>query len=648
MGLLELHRASAGSGKTYTLAKKFLWYFLTVRENQDDAESVTRRLRTVPELRDSLSHILAVTFTNKATNEMKQRIVEKLNALAYPPREYLAGDMTKEPDYMRDFITALDVKPEDISRLARKGLYILLENYSDFQVSTIDSFFQQVLRTFAYETDLNDSYALELDSKYLAKVSIDATLQDIEERRASSEVRYWINLLMDNARKSGGNQWNMFQKSDSNGAVYSDFINSLGRLENEEFKKIRDELEEYFDRTPDLIEIYEKLDEKADALLRSHWEKMEEKGKELLKLLATTEVNDATKKKFFDHATKSVDYKYNALPASPYSPMQDKNFEGKTYLGRRNAEPDFYGKAEPLYKEMREAYLQWQEAFESPEISHWLIYKKKFPYLGLLQIVLRKRREYLEENNSVELGETNTLLRKIIGKEEAPFIYERLGTRLNHFLIDEFQDTSEMQWDNFKPLLVESLGRGNENLLIGDAKQSIYRFRNADSSLISEKVEEQFADVELHGNVPQENTNYRSSEVVVRFNNGFFRMLTDRLGDVVYDQGGTIDFRRLYENVEQNLPDRKKSADAAPEGYVEVNYIKGDKKDEREQLTVERMPAMINELRSRGYRMKDIAILVSKNNQGIMIINELTRYNAAVEDPAARIEFISEQSLMVS
>ena len=646
--MLELHRASAGSGKTYTLAKKFLWYFLTVRENQDDAESVTRRLRTVPELRDSLSHILAVTFTNKATNEMKQRIVEKLNALAYPPREYLAGDMTKEPDYMRDFITALDVKPEDISRLARKGLYILLENYSDFQVSTIDSFFQQVLRTFAYETDLNDSYALELDSKYLAKVSIDATLQDIEERRASSEVRYWINLLMDNARKSGGNQWNMFQKSDSNGAVYSDFINSLGRLENEEFKKIRDELEEYFDRTPDLIEIYEKLDEKADALLRSHWEKMEEKGKELLKLLATTEVNDATKKKFFDHATKSVDYKYNALPASPYSPMQDKNFEGKTYLGRRNAEPDFYGKAEPLYKEMREAYLQWQEAFESPEISHWLIYKKKFPYLGLLQIVLRKRREYLEENNSVELGETNTLLRKIIGKEEAPFIYERLGTRLNHFLIDEFQDTSEMQWDNFKPLLVESLGRGNENLLIGDAKQSIYRFRNADSSLISEKVEEQFADVELHGNVPQENTNYRSSEVVVRFNNGFFRMLTDRLGDVVYDQGGTIDFRRLYENVEQNLPDRKKSADAAPEGYVEVNYIKGDKKDEREQLTVERMPAMINELRSRGYRMKDIAILVSKNNQGIMIINELTRYNATVEDPAARIEFISEQSLMVS
>ena len=130
MGLLELHRASAGSGKTYTLAKKFLWYFLTVRENQDDAESGTRRLRTVPELRDSLSHILAVTFTNKATNEMKQRIVEKLNALAYPPREYLAGDMTKEPDYMRDFITALDVKPEDISRLARKGLYILLENYS--------------------------------------------------------------------------------------------------------------------------------------------------------------------------------------------------------------------------------------------------------------------------------------------------------------------------------------------------------------------------------------------------------------------------------------------------------------------------------------------------------------------------------------
>lgn len=163
---LELHRASAGSGKTYTLAKKYLWYYLTIRQDNG-----SRRLRTVPELNDSLSHILAITFTNKATNEMQQRIVEKLDALAFPP----SG---KSPDYMDDFCRELGVPPSELSRICRKALYVLLENYSEFQVSTIDSFFQLVLRTFAYETDLNDSYAIELDSEYLAKVGIDATLND--------------------------------------------------------------------------------------------------------------------------------------------------------------------------------------------------------------------------------------------------------------------------------------------------------------------------------------------------------------------------------------------------------------------------------------------------------------------------------------
>lgn len=166
-------------------------------------------------------------------------------------------------------------------------------------------------------------------------------------------------------------------------------------------------------------------------------------------------------------------------------------------------------------------------------------------------MTLRKRKEYLEDNNSVELAETNSLLSRIIGEDDAPFIYERLGTRLNHFLIDEFQDTSRMQWNNLLPLLSESLSRGNGNLLIGDAKQSIYRFRNADPSLIADKVERQFSGVRTLGDAPSENTNWRSDPEVVEFNNGFFSFLTARLSDEYQGENTSVDYRSLYGNVRQ-------------------------------------------------------------------------------------------------
>ncbi len=650
MELLELHRASAGSGKTYTLAKKYLWYFLTIKE-----ENGPRRLRTAAELHDSLSHILAITFTNKATNEMQQRIVEKLNALAFPPKDY--GDTKdkgkkkpKHPDYMDDFCRDLDVTPQELSRTCRKALYILLENYSEFQVSTIDSFFQLVLRTFAYETDLNDSYAIELDSEYLAKVGIDATLNDIEEKKASSAVMHWIGVLMDRGRESG-EKWNIFQKKEDKRSIYYSFMKSVGRLENEDFKQIRTRLEEYFERTPDLPEIYESLDLKYSTPLKEPFAAMQAAAKKLLGLMKSADI-DATKKKFRDHSQKCLRCKWNRLPSGnlqKFTPVSD--FSGASYLKRRNAEPDFYKVAEPLYREMIDARNRWLAEFETTAYKHWSLYKKNFPYLGLLSITLRKRREYLEDNNCVELAETNSLLSRIIGEDDAPFIYERLGARLNHFLIDEFQDTSRMQWNNLRPLLSESLSRGNENLLIGDAKQSIYRFRNADPSLISERVEAEYADVKALGDSPGENTNWRSDPEVVEFNNGFFSMLADRLAsqkNSSQDGNCGIDFRKLYGNVVQKIRPLDEDKDKDVKGYVEINIIRADRKEESTAAVITLIPSVIGELRSRGYMLGDIAILVDTNTEGETLINEFARYNLEEASPEERIEFISEQSLKVA
>ena len=177
--MLDLHRASAGSGKTYTLAKKYIWYLITI-----SPEGAPRRLRTDAELADSAHHILAVTFTNKATNEMQLRIVDKLFELATRAPEWKKDrsgvSRIVAPDYMGDFTTALHEGPERVAAVCRKALSILLENYSDFKVSTIDSFFQLVLRTFAYESELNDTYQVELDSEFLSQVGVDGTLEEID------------------------------------------------------------------------------------------------------------------------------------------------------------------------------------------------------------------------------------------------------------------------------------------------------------------------------------------------------------------------------------------------------------------------------------------------------------------------------------
>lgn len=172
--MLQIQRASAGSGKTFTLAKKYIWFLIAVRP-----DGKSWRLRTPREIADGLPRILAVTFTNKATNEMKQRIVEKLASLSKAETVNLSEEEASRIDYLDEFSSSLGVDRKDIGRNCRIALELLLNDYSDFRVSTIDSFFQTILRTFAYESNLNDSYQVEIDSEFIAAAAVDATLDDI-------------------------------------------------------------------------------------------------------------------------------------------------------------------------------------------------------------------------------------------------------------------------------------------------------------------------------------------------------------------------------------------------------------------------------------------------------------------------------------
>lgn len=652
--MLDLHRASAGSGKTYTLAKKYIWYYLTISE-----EGGARRLRTDAELAESARHILAVTFTNKATNEMQVRIVNRLFDLAYmkPVMKGRPGGSVRvsSPDYMQDFIDDLhaggaEADPNSLAEVSRKALAILLENYSDFNVSTIDSFFQLVLRTFAYESDLNDTYQVELDSEFLSEVGVDGTLEDIDSDKPDRELRFWIGALMDRTDTSS---WNIFarNKKGFGDGPYKEFIDSVKKLENEEYKFKRDEIDAYFNHVSpaDFIRLYLDLEKTYDEPVRSAFIRFRAACIAALEVvpsdyIATFSPNSAGGKLFGRLiAMRDAGRKqWHDLPVGlekVLTPDFIAKGKGKEAVAPY---PQLVERLGPVWTALEE----WTAALADPAYNHWRLYSVNLPYLALFSSVMRKRQDYLNETNSVELGETSMILHGIIGDDDAPFIYERLGTYLNHFLIDEFQDTSRLQWENLLPLLRESMSRENDNLIIGDAKQSIYRFRNADPSLISSGVQEAFGDrVRVFGNRPEENTNYRSRLRVVQFNNSFFRYLVGRLDrEASVAADGRMQFGPIYGNVAQTPFKRGES------GYVEVCVGPRKQGNPFKRYLEKRIPLLIRDLLERGYRQKDIAVLVRTASEGDAVIQTLVEYNASLQDEDSgltgpEIKFVSEQSL---
>lgn len=659
--MLDLHRASAGSGKTYALARKYIWFLITISQ-----EGEPRRLRTDAELADSARHILAVTFTNKATNEMQQRIVDKLFSLGNSPVEYgrdaQGNPQISKPDYMREFAGTLGVDPKRVAAVCRKALSLLLENYSDFKVSTIDSFFQLVLRTFAYESDLNDAYQVELDSEFLSQVGVDGTLEEIDANEGDRATPYWIRRLMERGEK----RWNIFSREKSTmpgvSNPYTEFVKSVQRLDNEEYKLIRDEMEDYFSSSPDFISLYEGLACKYEKPVKEAFREMRDICSDILSFLPG-ELQGVGSRTVLGQLISRL-RRFAKPGEKDWRSDPDKKLKVEQYFVSGYGEDSaafrkilapyggLAGKLSEAMARLQSAFETWTAARTSPDFCHWMLYSANIPYLALFSIASRKRQEYLDEANAVELGETSMILHGVIGDSDAPFIYERLGSTLNHFLVDEFQDTSRLQWENLRPLLTESLSRDNGNLIIGDAKQSIYRFRNADPSLITSVVPEQFgAMVNPIGNRPEENTNFRSSQRIVQFNNSFFEYLVRCLDSTASAEDGRRLFGPLYANVVQT-PNKSESA-----GYVEI-ALPGPTQGKRRkdaperqgfnEWMLERVPRLVASLVARGYRQKDIAVLVSRHSEAESMIASFIDYNSGLGPDDSPISFVSEQSLKLA
>lgn len=636
--MLQLQTASAGSGKTYTLAKKFIWNFIA----SGSVSTGSFRLRNPQELPEALRSILAITFTNMATEEMKQRIIEKLNSLAYST---LPDDKV---DYLTEFMNLANVSRKSVSNICRHAISLLLNEFSNFNVSTIDSFFQSVLRTFAYEADLNDSYQVELDSSYICRVGLDSVLESINSQdKDSFQTKYWIESMMRrNIRR--GRAWNIFARSSSKESIYSELLNVAEKMESEDFKQVSVQLDDYFKKHSDFPEFTQELYRRYGEPLDRLGEICHNLAARILKEMPLHGLCDikSGNARLTTNLRRAMNYRTLSARFEPVGKFPlDRKLTLETGEERHTVESIHslgaeYGNLPKLIATFFKNAQEFCQLITDPGTTHWRIYEKHFPHMGIMMEINRNGKEFLEANNTVQLSDTSSILQRIINDDDTPFIYERIGTRLNHYLIDEFQDTSRMQWVNLRPLLKESDSRGEDNLIIGDPKQSIYRFRNADPDIITIAVPESFPTRIDTGRSPVENTNWRSDRNIIGFNNIFFRTLA-RILDLRLEDMGGFSFEALYSNTVQ------RPADNSGNGYVEIRFYNPDSEEESPQL-YDSLGPLVESLLERGYRQRDIAILTRTNGSGQNVINALTHYNANRSAENRPIEFVSEQSLKVA
>ena len=554
---LEIMKASAGSGKTYRLARKYISLLL---ENPD---------------RYAYRHILAVTFTNKATDEMKGRILKELHVLSTDPR--MSG-------YYDHFVPSSFPSGKELQDKARIVLSDMLHDYSAFSVSTIDRFFQQTLKAFSREIGQFASYQVELDKDSLVAESVDRVLDSLTEDDAG--LLSWLTENVLEQIEQGGRYCMDANLLEMAGRLKSvqrqEVMERTGVSVNEEYPK-----EKLMQIRQECRRIVSEFRAETVARARRALDILEEAG-----------VNPSDSNRSF----LKILYTYAELtPFDKVEPLKS------SFVSKAMDHEQWFPKARtarllPLVYPFLEAPLQdFCELFgaDFKVYNTALILDAQLYGLGVAGELIRAFNELMKEKNVLCIDDSNTILRNIIDGSDAPFVYEKLGVRYEHFLLDEFQDTSGVQWSNFSPLLGESDSNGNDNLIVGDVKQSIYRWRGSDWKLLDETVPGEFPD---HKEEVLD-TNYRSLANVVNFNNCFFASAAGILDRMCGEESGGA-LARVYSDVRQKV-----GKNGSDKGSVSLTFCA--REDELQQVL-----EAVREAVAHGASLSDIAVLVRSNAIG--------------------------------
>nr|WP_315240894.1 UvrD-helicase domain-containing protein [uncultured Flavobacterium sp.] len=581
----SIYDASAGSGKTYTLVKEYLKIILSSPKN------------------DAYRNILAITFTNKAVHEMKSRIVGSLS-------EFTKDEPSaKAIELMEDLSHETGLSVIKIKTKSQNIIKHLIHNYAAFDISTIDKFTHKVIRAFAHDLNLPMTFEVTLDTENLLVEAVDAIIAQAGQDETLTK------LLIDFA---------MEKTDDDKSWDISREILETGRLVLNENN--RNEILHFHDKS---IEEFVVIKKKMSVLCADLEKENAGLAVNLLEFIDKNgiDLKSFSRGTFPNHLESIRDGKFNPRNKT-FHEFEDiainKTAKDKALI--ENLIPEFLQVLSKIYKN-----------FEKRDF--YKAFLKNITPLSLLNTVSNELAKIQSEQNILSISEFNAIIHREIQNQPAPFIYERLGERYRHFFIDEFQDTSEMQWQNLIPLIdnalsgQDDLGNKGTLMIVGDPKQSIYRWRGGKA--------EQF--IELSKNVnpfanPDKklehlNTNYRSYSEVINFNNAFFKLISNEFSNE--------DYKDLYENHSFQNTNSKKG------GYVNISFLpiieKNDFADEEEVIekcdlyvlaTLNTIQKVIRE----GFEYKDIAILTRKRDQGIAIANYLTEQN---------IPLLSSETLMI-
>lgn len=602
---LTVYKASAGSGKTFTLARE---YMTLVIDNP-------YAYRT----------ILAVTFTNKATEEMKLRILGQLYGIAH--------HLPESDQYLKQIHEALPhLSESQIRKNAEAALRLLIHNYNYFHVQTIDTFFQSVLRNLARELDLTANLRIGLNDYQVEQQAVDELIESLED---TDKLLFWImEYIKENIADDKG--WNVIGQIKSFGEhifrdYYKENANKLSERMDEEgfFEGFKEKMKN----------IKKKAKEQFDEIAASFFDALEEGG---------YSADDLSGK------TRGIWSYFNKIKNGKYS---DDDLLNLTFTKCMESPDNWVKKADvknhtDLYQQVSSVLYPILQFSEQHRPTLVKMYKsadltvKHLNQLRLLGSIDKKVRTMNQEANRFLLSDTQTLLHSLIQDSDSPFIFEKIGTQLNHVMIDEFQDTSTIQWKNFKVLLEETMSREDAgNLIVGDVKQSIYRWRSGDWRLLN-NIESEFINPKKQLDIETLDTNYRSDRNVIDFNNAFFveaaKQEYENLKEAMPEEAQQL--LNAYADVEQKVPANKRA-----QGYVEIKLLKTQEDEDTADESTdkgkgERMMQLcletVDKLVARGVPTNKIAILV-RNNQTIQDIAEYFMNHSdyeMVSDEAFRLD----------